>query len=140
MSKQRASPCDRRPGCLGSVIQTTMSLRTSYASPAIASARNLRVPFGYSRSLVSSLARHARAVEMLLDLRAVAGALETRAEELGLPERDGGAIQPAHEFSGGASLARGGTAFSEKHAVAADAGVESLMRRIEVIEDLAERV
>ena len=61
----------------------------------------------------SALARNARAVEMGLDLRAVAGALETGAEQFGLLERDRGAIQPAHEFGRCAPFAGSRAAFGE---------------------------
>src|SRR4051794_11453959 len=92
------------------------------------------------KTRASPLVRHARAVEMLFDLGTVAGALETGAEQLGLLQRNRRAIQSAHEFGRCATLAGTRPAFGEKHAVPADAGIEPLMCRVEVIEDLAQRI
>src|SRR5215218_10418295 len=88
----------------------------------------------------SPLACRAREVSVFLELGAVAGELEIGAEQFGLLQRDRGAIQPAREFRRCAPLAGTRPAFGEKHAVPADAGIEPLMCRVEVIEDLAQRI
>jgi len=86
----------------------------------------------------SPLARGVRPVEMVVDFRAVGGAFETRAKEFDLVKRDRGSIKPAHEFRSRAPLAR--TAFGEKHAVSADAGIETLLCRVDSIQDFLERI
>ena len=80
-------------------------------------------------------ARSARAVELFVDFRAVSGVLEVRAKQFGLFERDRGPIKPAHEFSRRASLGDPRATFGEKHAVPAGTGIETLMCRVEVIQD-----
>jgi hypothetical protein len=75
---------------------------------------------------------------MVVDLRAVAGALETYAKEFDLVKRDRGSIKSAHELRSRAPLAR--ITFGEKHAVSADAGIETMMCRVDTIQDFLERI
>src|SRR5438552_2542548 len=91
----------------------------------------LPAPFIRKLRAASPLACHPRAVEVFLDLRTVAGTLETCAEELGFFERDRRAIQPAHEFGRCPPLAGAGAALGQEHAVAADAGIDPLMGGVE---------
>ena len=72
---------------------------------------------------------------MFVDFRTVSGVFKVRAKQFGLFERDRGPIKPAHEFSGHASLGDPRATFGKKHAVPAGAGIETLMCRVEVIED-----
>src|SRR4051812_7836311 len=106
-----------------SAAAASYSVIASAAEQSSLSPHYAMSPLGRSsaqqRSRVSPLVRHARAVEMLLDLGAVAGALETGAEQFGLLERDRGALQTAPEFPRCAAPAGTRPAVGKKHGVPA---------------------
>src|SRR3954453_10338115 len=79
---------------------------------------------------------------MFVDFRARGSTLEARAKKFGFLMRDRNAIKPALVFDSRGRLAAvcSRAAFGEKHAVPAGAGIETMMRRVEVVQDISERI